>query len=71
MDLAMLIKERTGSASEIRTIPFEEAYDENFEDLARRVPNLSRIRSVIDYRPRLGVEEIVDKVIEHMRQEIA
>lgn len=69
-ELAEMIKSKTQSSSEIRLIPFEKAYDENFEDLVRRVPSLSRIRSVIDYRPQLGVEDIVDKVIESMRQEI-
>lgn len=66
-DLAKLIRDKCNSTSEIQLVPFEEAYDENFEDLTRRVPNLSRIRSVIKYEPKLDIVGIVDKVIEYHR----
>jgi UDP-glucose 4-epimerase len=66
-ELARLVRTRAGSSSEIRFIPFEEAYDENFEDLARRVPDLSKVRALTGSRPLLGIEEIVDKVIEYYR----
>lgn len=66
-DLARLIREKTGSSSEIRFIPFEEAYDDKFEDLARRVPDLSKIKAMVDYEPKLSVEEIVERVIEYFR----
>jgi UDP-glucose 4-epimerase len=68
-ELARLICARTGSASEIRLVPFEEAYDASFEDLARRVPDLSRIRELVGYAPRMEITEIVDKVIEYERTE--
>lgn len=68
-DLARLIRDKAGSSSEIRFIPFEEAYDENFEDLARRVPDLTRVKAMVGYEPKLGVEEIVDRVIEYFRAE--
>lgn len=67
-DLARLIRDRAGSKSEIRFIPFEEAYDEKFEDLARRVPDLSKVHAMVNYVPRLGVEEIVDRVIAYFRE---
>lgn len=66
-ELAELVRNMAGSQSEIRLVPFEEAYDSNFEDLARRVPDLSRISSLIGYKPTAGIEEIVRKVIEHER----
>lgn len=66
-DLARLIRDKTGSSSEIRFIPFEEAYDDKFEDLARRVPDLSKVKAMIDFEPKLTVDEIVDKVIEYFR----
>ena len=49
VELARLIVARAGSASEIRLIPFEEAYDENFEDLARRVPDVRRARELVGF----------------------
>jgi UDP-glucose 4-epimerase len=66
-DLARLIREKTGSKSEIRFIPFEEAYDQNFEDLSRRVPDLSRIRGLIGYDPKVSMEQIVERVVESMK----
>ena len=66
-DLARLIVKKAQSTSELRFIPFEEAYDENFEDLQRRVPDLSRIRALIDFTPQLGIEEIVEQVIAYQR----
>ncbi len=66
-DLARLIVEKAQSSSELRFIPFEQAYDENFEDLQRRVPDLSRIRAIIDYQPRFDIEEIVEQVIAYQR----
>ena len=70
-DLARLVARKAGSASEIRFIPFEQAYDENFEDLVRRVPDLSRIRSVMGYEAATGIEEIVEQVIAYQRMEQA
>ncbi len=68
-ELARLVCDRTGSKSEIRLVPFEEAYDASFEDLARRVPDLSRIRELTGYAPRMEITEIVDRVIEYERME--
>ena len=66
-DLARLVVTKAQSASELRFIPFEEAYDDNFEDLQRRVPDLSRIRELIDFTPQLGIGEIVEQVIAYQR----
>ena len=66
-DLARLIVKKAQSTSGLRFIPFEEAYDENFEDLQRRVPDLSRIRALIDFTPQLGIGEIVEQVIAYQR----
>ncbi|MBX7245922.1 MAG: GDP-mannose 4,6-dehydratase [Candidatus Sumerlaeaceae bacterium] len=66
--LAELIIQRAGSKSAINLVPFEKAYDENFEDLARRVPDLRKIKSLIGYEPKLGIQEIVDRVIVYFRE---
>ncbi|MCX7018539.1 MAG: GDP-mannose 4,6-dehydratase [bacterium] len=69
IDLARLVIHKTASASKVEFIPFEQAYDENFEDLARRVPDLSKLRALISYTPRLHVGDVIDRVIEHERHE--
>jgi UDP-glucose 4-epimerase len=66
-DLAALVKARAGSDSEIVYIPYDEAYEQGFEDMPRRVPDLSRIRALIGFQPTLSLEEIVDAVIESLR----
>ena len=62
--LARLIRDRIDPALRIEQIPYERAYEAGFEDMPRRVPDLGKIKSLIGYQPTLGVEEIVDKVIE-------
>ncbi len=65
--LARLVIERTQSTSTIEYIPFEKAYDENFEDLQRRVPDLTKIRNLIGYQPKVCIEEIIDRVADYIR----
>ncbi|MGB9691163.1 MAG: GDP-mannose 4,6-dehydratase, partial [Candidatus Sumerlaeaceae bacterium] len=69
-ELARLVIERTGSSSTIEFIPFEKAYDENFEDLQRRVPDLTKVRALIGYAPKVSIEEILDKVADYMRERL-
>ncbi|MGI8906084.1 MAG: NAD-dependent epimerase/dehydratase family protein [Candidatus Sumerlaeaceae bacterium] len=66
-DLAKLIIEKTGSGSELQLIPFEQAYDSNFEDLARRVPDLGKLKALIRYQPKYTIEQIVEQVAEYFR----
>ncbi len=66
-DLASLVKEKTGSASPIVFVPYERAYEEGFEDMPRRVPDLSKIRRLIAYRPTVVLADILDAVIAHER----
>jgi len=67
LDLARRIKSMTGSASDIVLIPYDQAYDEGFEDMPRRVPDLSKIHATVGYRPTMSLEQILDQVIAHMR----
>src|SRR5258705_142947 len=66
-DLAARVKAMTGSCSPIHYIPYDQAYEEGFEDMPRRVPDISKIREFVGYEPKLGLEEIIRSVIEHMR----
>jgi UDP-glucose 4-epimerase len=68
--LAERIKALAGSGSEIRTIPYEEAYESGFEDMPRRVPDLSKIKSMIGYEPTVGLDVILQRVMEHMQKNL-
>ena len=65
-DLAEKVKAMTGSDSPIRLIPYDEAYEAGFEDMPRRVPDISKIRALIGYEPKLGLDDILRRVIDHM-----
>jgi len=65
--LAEKIKAMTGSTSDIQLIPYEQAYESGFEDMPRRVPDISKIRGLIGYEPRVHLDEILTAVIDHMR----
>ena len=65
--LAERVKTMTGSASPIVTIPYDKAYEAGFEDMPRRVPDLSKIRALVGYNPEVRLEEILRRVIDHMR----
>jgi len=62
--LARLVRDRVDPSLKIDLIPYEKAYEAGFEDMMRRVPDLSKIKALIGYQPTLGVEQIVDKVLE-------
>ena len=65
--LADMIKAMTGSASPIVTVPYDEAYEAGFEDMARRVPDLAKVRGLIGYEPRVQLERIIMEVVEYQR----
>ncbi|MDX1385440.1 MAG: GDP-mannose 4,6-dehydratase, partial [Thermoanaerobaculia bacterium] len=67
LDLARLVADRCGSVSEIRLVPYDEAYEPGFEDLSRRVPDLRKLEALTGSRPRRGLVEIVDDVIAFWR----
>jgi len=62
-DLAELIKALTKSESEIVHIPYDEAYEEGFEDMPRRVPDITKLNQLVGYRPETTLEEILKEVI--------
>jgi UDP-glucose 4-epimerase len=65
LDLAKLIKEKTKSSSEIILVPYSQAYEEGFEDMPRRIPDLTKIKGLIGYEPKVGLDGILDRVIQH------
>jgi len=65
--LAERVREAAGSRSEIVTIPYDQAYESGFEDMPRRVPDLTRIRALIGYDPAVGLDQIIQHVLADFR----
>jgi UDP-glucose 4-epimerase len=66
-DLAKKIIEETGSKSEIKYIPYSEAYGDGFEDMERRVPNIDLIKSLTGWQPKRDLTQIIKDVVEYLR----
>ena len=66
-ELAKKIKEAARSKSEIRYIPYSEAYEEGFEDMRRRVPDLAKIKKLIGYKSKYSLDNIIKDVIEYYK----
>ncbi|MDQ4075318.1 MAG: GDP-mannose 4,6-dehydratase [Chloroflexota bacterium] len=66
-ELAERVIERAGSKSQIMHIPYAQAYAPGFEDMRRRVPDLSKAKQLIGYQPSVSLDEIIDRVIEYYR----
>jgi len=65
LDLARLVIQVTGSQSTIQQISFEQAFGTGFEDLPRRVPDLTRIREVIGFEPTIALEQTIADIAEY------
>ena len=66
-DLAVLIKKMTGSTSDIIFVPLNVAYSDDFEDMGRRLPDISKIHNLTGYSTTMDLGEILEKVIEYYR----
>lgn len=71
LSLADRVRERTGSDSEIHLISYDEAYEEGFEDMPRRYPDISKIGAAVDWAPTKSLDEILDDVIRFHQAEAA
>jgi len=65
--LAERVRAMTNSTSTIKLIPYDEAYESGFEDMPRRVPDLSKIKAMVGYQPEHTLEDILTDVIEYFR----
>jgi nucleoside-diphosphate-sugar epimerase len=63
LDLARLVKRLTNSSSPIRFESYDQAFDETFEDMPRRVPDIDKLRRAIGYAPAVQLEEMVRRII--------
>jgi UDP-glucose 4-epimerase len=68
--LAEQIKAETGSQSPIVTIPYDQAYEAGFEDMPRRVPDLTKIHNLIGYVPKVGLADIIKTVVADQRDRL-
>jgi len=66
-NLAKLVKKLTGSNSEIIYIPYEDAYEDGFEDMRKRVPDISKIQKLIGYNTTMNIENTIKSVIKYYR----
>lgn len=64
LELAQRVIDLTGSSSEIKLVPYEEAWEAGFEDMRRRVPDTSKVRSLIGWEPRLRLDRTILSVQE-------
>ena len=71
LDLARLVIATAESESEVEFQSYTQAYDEDFEDVRQRVPDLSRLRSTIDFQPQYDLEKIVKELIELERSRVS
>lgn len=69
MELAERIQEKVNPDAPIETIPYDEAYEEGFEDMERRVPDLTKIRDLVGYETKRSIDDILDDVIEYEKEE--
>jgi len=65
--LAERVKALAGSRSSIVNIPYDQAYEEGFEDMPRRVPDIRKIEALVGYEPKVNLDEILLKVIDYFR----
>ena len=68
-ELAQRVIRLAGSRSSIEHIPYEEAYEEGYEDMPRRVPDTSKIHGLIGFAPTMSLDEIIRSVVASMRGE--
>ena len=62
MELAKKVIELTGSSSTIEKIAYEKAYPEGFEDMQRRVPDISKIKQVLGWTPEINLDQIIKDI---------
>jgi nucleoside-diphosphate-sugar epimerase len=66
--LAERIRDLCGSKSTIKLVPYDQAYESGFEDMPRRVPDLTRARGLIGYEPKHDLDDILTQVIDYFRK---
>jgi UDP-glucose 4-epimerase len=71
LDLATRIRDLTGSSSPIQQVPYSVAYEPGFEDMRRRVPDVTLLRELIDYAPNTPLETTIGQIVTSTREALA
>jgi UDP-glucose 4-epimerase len=71
VDLAKRVKELANSESEIVFVPYDEAYEEGFEDMPRRIPDVSKVNKLVGFKPAMELDGILRSVIDFHSGQIA
>jgi UDP-glucose 4-epimerase len=69
-ELAERVRALTSSRSVIRFVPYDEAYEAGFEDMPRRVPDITKVRGLIGFEPRVSLDDMIRRVTEHLSLEL-
>jgi UDP-glucose 4-epimerase len=67
-ELAERVKRIAGSSSPVQLVPYDEAYEAGFEDMPRRVPDITKVAQLVGFQPRLGLDEIICRVVESFQR---
>jgi UDP-glucose 4-epimerase len=67
--LAEMVKKRTGSASELKFITYQQAYNGGFEDMRQRIPDIQKIQRVTGWKPEISLTQTLDEIIEFFRRQ--
>jgi len=67
-ELALMVKEMAGSSSEIEYIPYEKAYGPGYEDMQRRSPDITKLKSLIHFEPETDLRGIIQSVIDYYKK---
>ena len=66
--LAKIIKRMTNSKSKIVHIPYDKAFEKGFEDMRRRVPDITKLGNYIGYKPMVSLEDSIERIISYYRE---
>jgi UDP-glucose 4-epimerase len=64
-ELAEKVIQLTNSSSPIRHIPYEEAYGAGFEDMKRRIPDITKVKQCVGWEPKVSIDELLLKVMDY------
>lgn len=71
LELAHLVRQQTGSRSDLQFIPFESVYGGGFDDINRRIPDTSKLNALLGWAPKRRIHEIIAEVIQSVQEEIS
>lgn len=71
LQLAERVRDLSGSTSDIRCIPYEEAYEAGFEDFRRRIPSLEKVERLTGWKPTTSLDDTIRQILDYQRKELS